>query len=183
VSLESELLQIAAAAAGFAGPGEQVVAVIPAEPATGRRVYLCAFAVGDTPRSWLALDADGDAIDERRLVREAVAIAGLCEAAEESAAGGKVSELRERLAELRRTEQADVAEAEAAVVELERVLGSPPRLATPAYLDQIGAAARALEQALGHSAQSPFAQAMRGAAATVEGLELDVEGAYRVPLR
>jgi hypothetical protein len=63
------------------------------------------------------------------------------------------------------------------------VLGSPPRLATPAYLDEIGVAARALEQALGQSARSPFAQAMRGAAATVAGLELDVEDAYKVPLR
>jgi len=183
VSLESDLEQIAAAASAFAGPGEEVAAVIPAEPEAGRRVYLCAFAADDGSRTWLALGAAGEPIDERRLVRDAVAIAGLCEAAEDSAGGGKLPELRDRLAELRRTEQAGVEEAELAAVELERVLGSLPRLATPSYLDELGAAARDLEQALGHAVESPFAQAMRGATATVEELELDVEARYKVPLR
>src|SRR5206468_4833423 len=122
--------------------------VIPSEPEAGLRVYLCAFATDNGSRTWLALDGAGKPIDERRLVRNAVSIAGLCEAAEDRAAGGKLSELRDRLADLRRTEQAEIEEAEVAAAELERVLESPPRLATPSYLDELGAAVWALEQAL-----------------------------------
>ena len=63
------------------------------------------------------------------------------------------------------------------------MLGAPPVLATPARLDEIGAATRRLEVALGGAVQgSPFAAAMKGASEVVEALQREVEGAYRVDL-
>ncbi len=74
--------------------------------------------------------------------------------AEETAAGGDLDELRSQLAALRVTENPDgIEEAEDAVLGLQRVLGVPPTLATPARLDEIGAATRALEVALGGAAR------------------------------
>ena len=67
---------------------------------------------------------------------------------------------------------------------LQRVIGAPPMLATPTRLDEIGAATRALEVALGGAAQgSPFVAAMKGAGEVVEALFADVAGSYRIPLR
>ena len=50
--------------------------MIPAEPAAGLRVYLCAFERGDG-KSWLALDRDGRPLHDRALVRDAVSIAAI----------------------------------------------------------------------------------------------------------
>jgi hypothetical protein len=156
--------------------------VIPAEPGGGGRVYLCAFVAG-AERSWLALDEAGTPISDRRRVREAVSIAALCELAEDTAGGGDVAELRAQLAELRRAEGTPaLEEAEEAAAELERTLRPPPRVASAAYLDEIGAATVRLERALGEAGRSPFAEAMKGAAATVEELKLDVEANYRLRL-
>ena len=177
--LDEELHKVAEAALDYAAPSEEITAVIPTEPRAGSRVYLCAFGEGEG-RSWLALDADGRSLDDRALVRDAVSIAALCELAEETAAGGRLDELRARLVELRETERPEgIEEAEEAALELERALGSPPRVATPAYLDRVGEATRRLEAALGEGPGSPFAEAMTAAVATVDELLRDVEASYR----
>jgi hypothetical protein len=100
VALHEDLAAAAARAAAFANAGERVDAVLAAEPSTGRRVYLCAFA-GEDARSWLVLDDDSP-VTSRAVVRESVALAALCEVVGEA------------------------------------VGDEPPRLATPAYLDEHG---------------------------------------------
>ena len=159
-------------------------AVLAAEAQPGERVYLCAFGESEDVRTWLALDGDGSPVAERRRVRDAVTILALCELAEETAGGGDLDDLRSQLAALRVTENPPgIEEAEEAALRLQHVLGAPPTLATPARLDEIGAATRTLELALGGAVQgSPFAQAMAGAAAVVEALLHDVERGYRVEL-
>ena len=89
-------------------PAEELAAVLPVEPASGERVYLCAFAQADGTQSWLALDDRGSPLTNRTLIRDAASIAALVEIAEESAAVP---------------------------------VGDEPRLASPAYLDSLGAAA------------------------------------------
>jgi hypothetical protein len=178
VDLNAELERIAAFAQALAGPGEDITGVITTEPEAGVRVYLCAFVGGG--RSWVALDPDGRTVHDRALVRGAVSIAALCELAEESAGGGNLEELRRQLASLRVTEQPEgIEEAEAAALDLERTLEPPPRIASPAYLDAIGAAARRLERALGEGPASPFAEAMKQGIAVVAALEREVVGGYR----
>ena len=181
--LSEELSRIADAAAEFSEAGEAVVGVVAAEPASRDRIYLCAF-VGERGRSWLALDAGGRAVESRVLVREAVSIAALCELAGETAGGGELEELRARLVGLRLTENPEgIEEAEEAALALEAVIGAPPRIASPGYLDEIGAATRRLEEALGTNGGSPFAEAMKQGIAAVEALTREVEGTYKRPLR
>ena len=182
MSLGDDLDRIGTAAAQFAAPGEQVTAVLAAESDDGGRTYLCAFTSGDVT-SWLALDDAGRPVAERRFVREAASLAGLCEVAEERAGGGDLADLRARLAELRATEApAGIEEAEDAAAALAATLQAEPRVATAAYLDAIGAAARRLEQALGDDAGSPFAAALQQAVGAVEELADEVERAYKGPL-
>jgi hypothetical protein len=182
MTVAADVGRIASAAAGFAKPGEEVAGVLATET-LGRRIYLCAFASGEG-RAWLALGADEEPLTERRLVREAASVAALCEVAEESAGGGHLPELRARLAELRAEERpSGIEEAEAAAAFLADTLQSEPRLASSAYLDAIGSAARRLEQALGESGASPFAAAMQAALGSVEELGDDVERNYKVPLQ
>ena len=159
-------------------------AVLAAEAHPGDRVYVCSFAEADGGRTWLAVDRDGEPLSERRRIRDAVSIAALCELAEETAAGGDLDDLRSQLAALRVTESPPgIEEAEEAALELQHALGAPPTLATPSRLDQIGAATRRLEIALGGAAQgSPFAAAMKGASEVVDALFADVERCYRIPL-
>ena len=76
--LADEIDAARTAAHGFAEDGEELVGVVPAEPASGERVYLCAFARGEE-RRWLAVDGGGRPVGDRRLVRDAAAIAALCE--------------------------------------------------------------------------------------------------------
>ncbi len=176
-----ELARIAAAAAAFAEDGEELQGVLVSET-LGRRVYLCAFDSGAS-RSWLALDEDGQPLRDRRLVREAAVVAALCEVAEESAGGGDLPELRARLAELRRVEApAGIEEAESAAASLDETLRPVPRVASHAYLDEIGAASRRLEQALGETGGSPFAAAMQSALGAVEELAADVERGHKLEL-
>ena len=180
--LEEQLSLAAQAAGRFAEDGEELTGVVPTEPGVGQRVYLCAYRRGEE-RSWLALDVAGRAIGDRALVREAISIAAMCELAEESAAGGDVAELRARLADLRATEEVEgIEEAELAVAELEASLLPAPRVASAAYLDAIGAAALKLEQALGHSGTSPFAEAMKAGIGAAEELVDDVVRRYKHPL-
>jgi hypothetical protein len=183
VELAAELERVAAAATAHARPGERVTGVLATEAGQGQRLYLCSFEDGDGGRSWLALDETGAPVTDRAAVRVGVSIAAMCELAADAAGGGDLGELRSRLLELRLTEQpAGVEEAEAAALELERTVGAAPRLATPAYLDEIGAATRRLEQALGELARSPFAEAMQHGMSAVEELAEEVEQTYRVPL-
>jgi hypothetical protein len=131
------------------------------------------------------LDAAGKPVDDRRRVRDVVTILALCELAEETAAGGDLDELRSQLAALRVSENPPgIDEADEAVLELQRVVGTPPALATPARLDAIGAATRQLELALGGAVEgSPFAAALKSASEVVAALLREVEGAYLTPLR
>jgi hypothetical protein len=146
VSLTDELERIAGAARAYRDDGEELAAVIPAEPAEGVRVFLCAFSAGEE-RTWIALRPDGRAVLDRSLLRDAVSIAALCELAEEAADG--VDEIEE-----------------------------PPRVASPAYLDAIGAAARRIEPGPG----SRFTDAMKQGSVAVEGLSAEVESAYKLEL-
>jgi hypothetical protein len=83
VSLDAELRQIAEAAVGYAAEGEELAGIVPAEPRSGVRLYVCAFREGEET-SWLVLDATGSPVEDRALVRDAVSIAGLVELAEEA---------------------------------------------------------------------------------------------------
>lgn len=183
--LADELAEAAARAEAYAAAGEELAGVLAAEPALGRRVYLCAFASSNGEfRTWLGLDASGVPVDDRRLVREALSIAALCELAAETAGGGDLEALRARLLELRMRERPPgIERAEEAALALERTLGAEPRLATPAYLDEVGAATRRLEEALGEDAGSPFAAAMRSAIGAVDELAAEVERGYKITLR
>jgi hypothetical protein len=178
VGLAEEIGAARAAAVRFAEAGEEVAGVVPAELGTGKRVYVCAFVRGEE-RRWLALDPSGAAIDDRRVVRDAVSIAALCELAEESAGGGDVGELRARLVELRLTENPEgIEEAEVAAADLQEVLRAAPRIASVEYLDAIGLASARLEQALGGNG-SPFAEAMKVGVAAAEELATEVERSYK----
>jgi hypothetical protein len=182
VSLEEELSAAGEAARAHAREGEEVVAVIPAEPGTGARVYLCAFE-GGGERTWLALDAAGKPVSDRTLVRDAVAIAAMVELAEESAGGGDIGELRARLVELRLTDNPEgIEEAEVAAAELQAAIQPPPRVASVPYLDELGLAAAKLEQSLGELGGSPFAEAMKTGVAASDELADDVESRYRIAL-
>ena len=184
MALTEDLKRIAAAAAAFAAKGETVAAVLASEPRAAHRLYLCAYVRGDDERSWLALDDGGEPVRQRAAVRDAVSITALCELAEETAGGGELDELRSRLASLRLTESPPgIEEAEEAALQLERVIGVPPQLATPARLDAIGFATRELERTLGDDGRaSPFAEAMKMAVAAVEALTGEVETAYKLEL-
>ncbi|HMI98696.1 MAG TPA: hypothetical protein VK488_02575 [Gaiellaceae bacterium] len=182
MALRDDLERAAAAAERFAGAGEKLIGVVPAEPEQGERTYLCAFTAGEE-RTWLVLDDRGEPLTGRDAVRRTVSITAMCELAEESAGGGELGELRARLVALRLTENPPgIEEAEDAALALEQAIGAPPRLAEPAYLDRVGAATRRLEDALGPSSGSPFAEAMQSGLGTVEELAHDVESNYKLPL-
>jgi hypothetical protein len=183
VELADELGRVAALAATHASPGDAVSGVIATEPAPGEYVYLCAFDDADGRRSWLALRADGTAIESRTAVREAVSIAALCEVASDAAGGGDLDTLIARLTELREREAPPgMEEAEAAALALRSVLAEAPQLATPARLDEIGAATRRLERELDPTGSSPFASALRASQDAVAELQREIEAGYRVPL-
>jgi hypothetical protein len=138
VSLSDDVGRIAEVAAGFATSGEELAAVVPVEPASGVRVYLCAFAQPDGSQTWLALDDRGSPITDRTLVRDAASIAALVEVAEESAA----------------------------------VHDDEPRLATPAYLDSLGAA----------TVTGDVAGALQSALPAIDELTRDLELNYKLKL-
>jgi hypothetical protein len=177
VELREELERIAERAVEHAGEGEQIAAVMAAEPAGGR-VYLVAFRGEGT--SWLLLDSNGAPVEDRAAVRDAVGLIALAEVAEDSAGGGGLDELRSRLVGLRLTESPPgLDEAIAAVDELEQTIGTPPRVASTEHLERVGAAVRKLEGALGSGPGSPFAAAMKSAAGAVQELTADVESNYK----
>jgi hypothetical protein len=175
----SEDLRNAAASASSRG---EVSAVLAAEPASGRRSYLVAFGEGDD-RTWLVLDAALEPVGDRERVREVASIVVLSELAGELAGGGQLEELRTKLAEVRLTERPPgIEEAEEAALELERTIGAPPIVASPAYLDAVGTRTRALEEALGEQG-SPFASSLAASTGTVEAFVAEVEARHLVPLR
>jgi hypothetical protein len=136
VGLDDDLRRAAEAAVVYAAAGEELVGIVPAEPASGLRLYVCAYGREQEP-TWLVLDATGVPIEERALVRDAVSIAALCEVAEEAA----------------------------------RIEPDAPRVASPAYLDELGA-----------GSGPELAGAVNGATGTVEELLRDVERSYKRPL-
>jgi hypothetical protein len=138
VELDAELRRIAEAAVTYCAEGEELTGIVPAEPTDGVRVYVCAYRDGDET-SWLVLDANGHAVEDRPLVRDAVSIAALYELAEDAADGG----------------------------------GEEARIATPAALDGLGAAAKD---------RASFLEAMKRATGTVDELVRDVERGYKRPL-
>jgi hypothetical protein len=183
MELGDELEWIAARAAERAPAGEEVAAVLPAESSSGR-VYLCAYRSADETTSWLLLDAAGEPVVDRAAVRDAASLVALVEVAEDHAGGGELDELRSRLVGLRLTENPPgLEEAIAAVDELERAVGTPPRVASTEHLERVGAAARKLEDALGSGPGSPFAAAMKSGAPAVEEFTADVEANYKLSLR
>jgi hypothetical protein len=178
VALSADLEQAAAAAASHGG----VSAVLAAEPASGRRAYLVAFGDGED-RRWLVLDDAFQPVPDRERVREVASIVVLSELAGELAGGGRLEELRSRLAEIRITESPPGIEAaEEAALELERAIGAAPIVASPAYLDEVGARTRELEEALGEQG-SPFASSLAASAGTVEAFVAEVEARHQAPLR
>ncbi len=133
MALDADLRRTAEAAVAYAGDGEELVGIVPAEPASGLRLYVCAFG-REEEATWLVLDATGVPVEERALVRDAVSIAALCEVAEEAAG----------------------------------IEPEAPRVASPAYLDELGA-----------SSGPELASAVKDATASVEELLRDVERSYK----
>ena len=177
MALADDLERAARAAASYGA----VSAVLAAEPDSRGRVYLVALGEGEE-RRWLLLDGALAPVASRERVRAAASVVVLCELAGELAGGGRLEELRTRLLQLRTTEQLPGTEAaDGAALALERAIGAPPVLASPAYLDAVGAATRALEQALGEHG-SPFADALASSSGAVAAFVAEVEARHRLPL-
>ena len=178
MALADDLEQAAQAASGYG----EVTAVLAAEPAPAQRAYLVALGE-DEAREWLVLDAAFSPVADREAVREVASIVVLCELAGELAGGGQLEELRARLAEVRMTEQPPgIEQAEEAALALERAIGAPPVVASPAYLDAVGVATKRSRE---RSATTPRRSRTRLAAAagTVEAFVAEVESRHVLPLR
>ncbi|HEX4679470.1 MAG TPA: hypothetical protein VH210_09765 [Gaiellaceae bacterium] len=177
MALTDDLERIAAAASEH-GP---VSGVLAAEPGRGRRLYLIALG-GNDDRQWLVLDDQGAPIERKDDVRDTASIVAMCELAGDLAGGGDLETLRSQLARVRMVEQPPgIEEAEEAALALERTIGAPPRVATPAFLDEVGAATMTLERLLGETS-SPFSAAIRASTGAVEEFVADVERGYKLPL-
>jgi hypothetical protein len=122
--------------------------VLPAVHASGDEAFLCAFADADGMR-WLVLAADGPLADAR-LVRDVAELVAMCEAAEEAAAALSATEAMAlledaaTLADRAHDEQASLATraTHQALAPLAAETGRPGvRVAEPAYLDRMAAAA------------------------------------------
>ena len=94
MALSDDVSRIADAAAHYAAPGESVTAVIAVEPASGERLYLCAYETRDGATGWLVLDHSGAPVTERQRIRDAASIAALVEVAEETVDAGGLAEPR-----------------------------------------------------------------------------------------
>jgi hypothetical protein len=84
MALDQELRRIAEVAVTYCRDGEELAGIVPAEPAVGVRLYVCAYRDGEET-SWLVLDSDAAPVEDRSLIRDAVSIAALYELAEEAA--------------------------------------------------------------------------------------------------
>jgi len=176
VGLTDDLERIATAAQALAGPAERVSGVLAVEPQPGFRLYLCAYDSG----AWVVLDDACRALTEERLVRDAAQLAGLCEVAADIAGGDDLAQLRVRLRELAETDAPEgIDEAEAAAAAVADALAEEPRVATTAFLDELGARSRRLEHALGTDSVSPFGTAVQQALPAVEELAANVVRNYK----
>jgi len=183
MTLAEQLERAAALAAAHVGDGDVVSGVLATEPEPGSRVYLCSIDGADGTRAWVGVREDGSLVTSRAEVRAAVSIAALCEVAGDSAGGGDLDGLIASLADLREREAPEgIEDAEAAAEVLQAVLGDPPHLATPARLDEIGAATRRLERELDPGGASPFSAALKAAQGAVSELQREVEAGYLVEL-
>jgi hypothetical protein len=183
MALSDELERVAELATAHVEAGASVSGVLATEAEPGRRVYLCSLDGADGTRSWLGVREDGSAVTTRVEVRAAVSIAALCEVAVDTAGGGDLDGLIASLADLRAREAPDgIEDAEVAARTLREIVGDPPQLATPARLDEIGAATRRLERELDPGGASPFAAALKGAQGAVQELQREVEAGYLVDL-
>ena len=163
----------------YAASGEELAGVLAAEPAWAVG-STCAPTPAASGHTWLALDDAGEPITDRELIRQAASLLALCEVAEESAGGGELDELHSRLVALRLTENPPgIDEAEEAIVGLQQVLGSTPRVATAAWLDEVGAATRRLEETLGDVRPVSVRRGDEGASRAVEDFTTDVEANYK----
>jgi hypothetical protein len=177
MALAEDLERIAAAATVHG----DVAGVLAAEPGQGRRRYLIALG-GDESRQWLVLDDDATPVADLEDVRDTASIVAMCELTADLAGGGDLEELRSQLAQVRMVEQPPgIEEAEAAALALERIIGAPPRVASPAYLDDVGTATLVLERSLGN-VTSPFSEGLRAGRGAVDEFVRDVERAYKLPL-
>jgi hypothetical protein len=154
MTLEVELQAAHAAASTLTSGDESVAAVMAAEPGRGHRVYVVAFE-RDGELSYLALDASLEPLQDRRLVREAVTMLGLAERAEEASTAIVGDALDAAFADAERALRVagqDAAAATAAAVRVALAALSDvvagPRLATPLFLDRVGAAAAELGRRL-----------------------------------
>jgi hypothetical protein len=183
VGLGEELERVAELVTVQMGSDAVVSGILATEADPGARVYLCSLDEADGTRSWLAVDGRASPIVERATVRAAASIAAICEIAADSAGGGDVDALVASLADLREREAPEgIEDAEHAARALRAVLGDPPQLATPKRLDEIGAAARRLEQELDPGGPSPFASALKSSQGAVSELQREIEAGYRVDL-
>jgi hypothetical protein len=153
MSLELELEAARDAAQNLAGDGEQVAAVMASEPGLAARVYLIAFEA-DGEHSYLALGADLSPVHDRRLVRDAVVMLALAERAEEASVALHTEALEQEFASAEQAlrdghpaEAAAAADVRSALHHLAEAADGP-RVATPLYLDTIGAASGRLAIAL-----------------------------------
>src|SRR4051794_33570584 len=154
-----DLVRAAERAAALAGPGEQVVAVLPAAPFSRGLVYLCALGPGGAEQAvdalaWVALDEHGEILEDEAVVREAASLVALCETAEEAAAALGASDIA---AAARRAPGPAGGEPAALVAALESVAAaaeaiersaSGVRVARAAYLDELADGSRALAAGL-----------------------------------
>jgi hypothetical protein len=177
MALTDDLERIAVAAATHG----EVAGVLAAEPGRGRRRYLVALG-DDQSRRWLVFDDAAVAVVDLQDVRDTASIVAMSELTADLAGGGDLEELRSQLSQLRMVEQPPgIEEAEEAALALDRIIGAPPRVASPAYLDEVGTATLALEQTLG-SLTSPFSEALRAGTGAVDEFVRDVERDYAVVL-
>jgi len=153
MTLEAELERARDAAARLGPPDRCPDAVLPAEPHAGARVYLAAFSGEEI--SYLAVDGDGNAVTDRSLVRDTVAMLALAERADEVSGAVAAEELEAAFAAAAAelgaaglTGERDAAEAVRSAVAALSAEAAGPRIATPAYLDRIAAGAAELSGAL-----------------------------------
>ena len=121
--------------------------VIPARDLRRGDVFICAVPDGDD-LGWLVIDEAGEPLDDRRGIRQAVELAAICEAAEETAAALSIDETLVLLADAWRL-AGELGEADAelathamyqALEELQPLVQGL-RVADPAYLDRLAGAA------------------------------------------
>jgi hypothetical protein len=183
MTLADDLERVAELAAAHGSDSDVVSGVLATETEPGRRVYLCSIDGADGTRAWAGVADDGSLVTTRAELRAAVSIAALCEVAVDTAGGGDLDGLIASLADLRARDAPEgIEDAEEAAHALRAVIGDPPQLATPARLDEIGAATRRLELQLDPGGASPFSAALKAAQDAVSELQREVEAGYLVEL-